>query len=149
MILFLPLWSNLWQKGGNDTKKKSELANPQIQLSLSYCPHFRSASSRLGKFRCCMYLPTPLPRQDVTQSQFLSGVSFLFRLFLLLDWLPNQGWKTSLPYYLAITGGRMRGLIPFPRVLMLCEMQPATSRIWTRVTMSISYDDNHYTMGTS
>ena len=29
---------------------------------------------------------------------------------------------------------------------MLCEMPSASSRIWTRVTMSISYNDNHYTM---
>ena len=27
-------------------------------------------------------------------------------------------------------------------------MQSVSSRIWTRVTVSISYDDNHYTMGT-
>ena len=34
-------------------------------------------------------------------------------------------------------------------VLVLCEMQLASSRIWTRVAVSISYDDNHYTTGTS
>ena len=28
-------------------------------------------------------------------------------------------------------------------------MQSVLSRIWTRVAMSISYDDNHYTTGTS
>ena len=28
-------------------------------------------------------------------------------------------------------------------------MQSVSSRIWTRVTVSISYDDNHYTTGTS
>ena len=28
-------------------------------------------------------------------------------------------------------------------------MQSASFRIWTRVAVSISYDDNHYTMGTS
>ena len=28
-------------------------------------------------------------------------------------------------------------------------MQPASSSIWTRVAVSISYDDNHYTTGTS
>ena len=28
-------------------------------------------------------------------------------------------------------------------------MQSISSRIWTRVAVSISYDDNHYTMGTS
>ena len=51
----------------------------------------------------------------------------------------------SLPYYLPIAGGRIIGFIPFPRVLVLCEMQPVSSRIWTRVAVSISYDDNHYT----
>ena len=28
-------------------------------------------------------------------------------------------------------------------------MQPVSSRIWTRVAVSISYDDNHYTTATS
>ena len=28
-------------------------------------------------------------------------------------------------------------------------MQSVSSRIWTRVAVSISYDDNHYTTGTS
>ena len=28
-------------------------------------------------------------------------------------------------------------------------MQSASSRIWTRVVVSISYDDNHYNTGTS
>ena len=28
------------------------------------------------------------------------------------------------------------------------EMQSVSSRIWTRVTVSISYNDNHYTTGT-
>ena len=31
---------------------------------------------------------------------------------------------------------------------MLCEMQSVLSRIWTHVTMSISYDDNYYTTDT-
>ena len=43
----------------------------------------------------------------------------------------------------------MFGFIPFPRVLVLCEIQPVSSKIWTRVAVSISYDDNHYTTGTS
>ena len=53
------------------------------------------------------------------------------------------------PTILPIPGGRIIGLIPFPRVLVLCEMQSVSSRIWTRVAVSISYDDNHYTTGTS
>ena len=32
---------------------------------------------------------------------------------------------------------------------MLCEMQSFSSRIWTRVAAPISFDDNHYTTGTS
>ena len=31
---------------------------------------------------------------------------------------------------------------------MLCEIQPISSRIWTRVAVYISRDDNHYTTGT-
>ena len=34
-------------------------------------------------------------------------------------------------------------------VLVLYEMQSVLSRIWTRVAVSISFDDNHYTTGTS
>ena len=57
--------------------------------------------------------------------------------------------EPSLPYYLPIAGGWIIGFIPFPRILVLCEMQSVSSRIWTRVAVSISYDDDHYTMGTS
>ena len=32
-------------------------------------------------------------------------------------------------------------------VLVLCEMQSVRSRIWIRVAVSISCDDNHYTTG--
>ena len=57
--------------------------------------------------------------------------------------------ELSLSYYLPIAGRRIIGFIPFPRVLVLCEMQLAWSRIWIRFAVSISYDDNHYTTGTS
>ena len=55
--------------------------------------------------------------------------------------------EPSLSYYLPIAGGRIIGFIPFPRVLVLCEMQWVSSRIWTRVAMLISYGDNNYTTG--
>ena len=45
--------------------------------------------------------------------------------------------------------GRIIGFIPFPRVLVLCEMQWVSSRIWTRIAVFVSYDDNNYTTGTS
>ena len=41
----------------------------------------------------------------------------------------NKAEEPSLPYYLPIAGGRIIGFIPFPRVLVLCEMQSASSRI--------------------
>ena len=53
--------------------------------------------------------------------------------------------EPSPPYYSSISGGRIIGFIPFPKVLVLCEMQSVRSRIWTRVAVSISCDDNHYT----
>ena len=37
--------------------------------------------------------------------------------------------EPSLPYYLPIAGGRIIGFIPFPRVLVLYEMQLVWSRI--------------------
>ena len=57
--------------------------------------------------------------------------------------------ELSLPYYLPTAGGRIIGFIPFPRVLVPCEMQSVSSRIWTRVAVSISFNDNHYTTSTS
>ena len=48
----------------------------------------------------------------------------------------------SLSYYLARE--RIIGFIPFPRVLVLCEMQLASSSIWTHVVMSVSYNAIHY-----
>ena len=50
---------------------------------------------------------------------------------------------------LLFTEGRIIGFIPSLRVLVLCEMQLVSVRIWTRVAVSISYDGNHYTTGTS
>ena len=115
-------------------KKKTRPTNWPVTLHLS-------------KDRIYSYLPTPLPGQDVAQGQFEAELNrFEFRVFLLLDYLPEE---PRLPYYLLTAGGRIIGFIPFPRVLVLCEMQSVSSRIWTRVTVSISNDENHYTSVTS
>ena len=96
------------------------------------------------------YLPTPPLGQDMTQGQFLSGVlqvwiqSFLSPRLVASPRLKNLVCPTILP----VAGGRIIGFIPFPRILVQCEMRSISSRIWTRVTVSISYDDNHYTTGT-
>ena len=62
--------------------------------------------------------------QDATQSQIQIKINkFEFRVFLLLDWLLYQGWKSSLLYNLLIAGGRIIELIVLSMVLVLCEMQ--------------------------
>ena len=35
--------------------------------------------------------------------------------------------------------------MPFPKLGALSEMQTASSRVWYRLTIPISKDDNHYT----
>ena len=70
-----------------------------------------------------------------------SEFSFSYTSYLTKAEEPSQ------PYYLPIAGGRIIGFISFPRVLVLCEMQSVSSEIWTRVAVSISCDDNHYTTG--
>ena len=52
--------------------------------------------------------------------------------------------EPGLPYYLFITGWRTEGFMSFPKVLPQNETQNS-SRIWTRVTDSISHNDNRNT----
>ena len=100
--------------------------------------------------RILWYLPTPSLWQDMTQGQFckrsLTGLNSEFS-FSKTSRL-TKAEELSLSYYLPIAGGWIIRFIPFPRVLGLCEMQSVSSRIWTRVAVSISYDDNHYTTRT-
>ena len=93
------------------------------------------------------YLPTPPLGQDMTQGQFfkrsLTGFNseFSFSKTCCL----NKAEEPSLSYYLPIAEGRIIGFIPFPGVLVLCEMQSVSPRIKTHVAASISCEDNHYT----
>ena len=105
------------------------------------------------KFRClivCLFVfygisniftdPSARPGYD-TRSIFkrsLTGLNSEFS-FSLTSCL-TKAEEPSLSYYLPIAGGRIIGFIPFPRVLVLCEMQSVSSRTWTRVAVSISYD---------
>ena len=51
--------------------------------------------------------------------------------------------EPSLSNNLSMSGGRIVGCITFPRVLVLCEMQTALSKIWTWVAVSVSYALHH------
>ena len=96
------------------------------------------------------YLPNPSARVGYdTESILKRCLTGLNSEFFFKTSCPTKAEEPSLPYCLPIARGRIIGFIPFPRVLVLCEMQSVSSRIWTRVTVSISYDDNHYTTGTS
>ena len=84
----------------------------------------------LGANEGILYLiyPTPPLGQDMTQGQFLSGglnSEFSFSETSVLI----KAEEPSLPYYLPIAGGGITGFIPFPRVLVLCEMQSVSSKI--------------------
>ena len=53
--------------------------------------------------------------------------------------------EPSLPYYLFVADGeRKDGFIPFLRAMAQDETHIALSRVWTRLTDSISYGDNRY-----
>ena len=49
--------------------------------------------------------------------------------------------EPSLPYHFPIDGGRMIGFIPFPRVLVLCEMQSVSST-YKRIIEYIFIENN-------
>ena len=82
----------------------------------------------------------------VNFKQSLTGLNSEFSFFETI--CLTKAEEPSLPYYLPIARGRIIGFIPFPRVLVLSEMQSVLSRIWTHVAVSISYDDNHYLLKT-
>ena len=69
--------------------------------------------------------PTPTHKQNMTQSQFLKWCLIgLISVFSFSETGCYTKMKEhSLPYYLLIAGRRIIGFIPFPKVLVLCEMQ--------------------------
>ena len=72
---------------------------------------------------------------------WIVGIQSFFSLWLVvIPW-----FKSPICLTLPIVGGRIIWLIAFRSVSTLYEMQTVSSRIWTPVAVSISYDDNHYT----
>ena len=100
---------------------------------------------------CVCVFTQPLHyKQDVTQGQFLSGVKLIWiqsdpspRL------VPVSMLKVSLSCYVPTDRRRKDGFLPFRRTLAKSERRTVTSRIWTRVVDSISYDHNHSATSTS
>ena len=96
----------------------------------------------------CIYQPLCTGRMWHKVNFYVEFNRFEFRVFLLLNGCLTKEKEPSLPYYLPIAEGRITGFMPFPRLLVLCEIQSALSRIWTRDVESIFFDYNHYTTGT-
>ena len=55
--------------------------------------------------------------------------------------------EVSIPYNLSSARERIDGFMPFPRISAQSERQMASSRVWTQVADSISYDNNCYISG--
>ena len=94
----------------------------------------------------CVFTINPSTRTACDVRSFLkrdlTGLSSEF--YFSYTGCQNKVKEPTLPYYFHLTGGRIVGFIPFPRVLVVWEMQTSFSRIWTRVIVSISYNDIHY-----
>ena len=92
-----------------------------------------------------IYLPNPSARAD-TRLFFKRGLTGLnSELCFFYTGCHCKVKEPNLPNYLLIGGGRIIGFMTFPRVLAQCEMQTALSRIWTQITASILFSDDHYT----
>ena len=117
----------------------------KTMLGLSYFSWFSISSTRV------YHIYQPLRSGRIwRQGQFLNGVWQVWIQTIPSPRLvASTRLKNSLSYYLPIAGGGIIGFIPFPKVLVLYKMQSISSRIWTRVAVSISYDDNHYTTSTT
>ena len=81
----------------------------------------------------------------MTWDRFLGRQRFEFIVLPILDGFHTKVYTHSLPYSFTIAGGRIIGLINFPRVLALCEKYTASLGIKIWVTISISFNGNHYT----
>ena len=102
---------------------------------------------QLGQIYQYYHIYQPLQPGRIWHKEFNR---FEFRVFPSTRLVTLPGLKKLVcPTILPIAGGRIIGFIPLPRVLVLCEMHSISSRIWTRVLVSISNDDNHYATGTT
>ena len=140
------MWLDTLDSRSWDRNPADSNANPKDSTTQP-----RGNQRKRKKFKRLSYLPNPSARAGYdTRSIFkrrLTGLNSEFS-FSYTSCL-TKAEEISLSYYLPIAGGRIIGFIPFPRVLVLCEMQSGSPRIWTHVAVFISYDDNNYTTGTS
>ena len=101
-----------------------------------------SSIANINKRNIYIYIYTNPSARAVCQQKFnfkrdLTGLNSEFSFSYAFH---TKVKEHSLSHYLLISGRKIFGFLPFPRVLALYKMQTASSRIWTRVAMSIIYD---------
>ena len=74
---------------------------------------------------------------------------FEFRVFLLLDWLPHQGWRSQSALLFTHRWRENNWIHTFPKGISAMWNAVGPFRIWTRIAVSNPYNGNHYTTGTS
>ena len=125
-----------------------QLQNKPIVFKQTLTAEFPNSNSIYIYIYIYIYIsiPTPLPWVGCnTRSIFKCSLTNLNSDFSFSQiGCQTKVKKLSLFYSLSIAGREIVGWISFPRLLQLCEMQTATSKIWTWTNMSIFYNDNHY-----
>ena len=72
-----------------------------------------------------------------------------FRVLLLLNSLPHQGWRTQSVLLFTHSWRENIWIHTFPKGISTMWNAISPVQVWIRVTVSISYDKNHYTTRTS
>ena len=107
----------------------------EIFFPLNFCSNFGffNFSNNKKKAKVCVgFYPTFLPGTErITRSVFKQSLTGLNSEFSFKIDFNCKVKEHSLTYCLLMTGGRIIGCIPFPRVLTLCEIQTVLFRIWT------------------
>ena len=89
--------------------------------------------------------PTPPPRTGFdTKPVFKLSITDLNSEFSFSTSYITKAKEHNLRYYWPIAGRRTNGFMPFSKTSTQRNTRIASSKIWTRITDSISKDDNRY-----
>ena len=91
----------------------------------------------------------PLLRVECNSRSFLSGVKLVWIKFSFSPIVCQTKAKNSLPYNLPIAPESTDWFMSFSIALVQSEIHTASSRIRTRITDSVSYNDNRYAIHAS
>ena len=101
-------------------------------LALWHINHFRLFHAKSSKYLYIFTNPSAQAGYDTKSifKQSLTGLNSEFSFSYI--GCHTKAEEHSLTYYLPIAEGRIIGFIPFPRVLVLCEMQSVSKYIYIK-----------------